>query len=38
MDFGTMLDDTFAYTKQGVFEKADRWLKLILAFIVWVFP
>jgi hypothetical protein len=33
MDFGTMLDDTFAYTKQGVFENADRWPKLILAII-----
>ncbi len=33
MDFGTMLDDAFAYTKQGVFENADRWLKLIIAIL-----
>jgi hypothetical protein len=33
MDFGTMLDDAFAYTKQGVFENANRWLKLIIAIL-----
>jgi hypothetical protein len=33
MDFGMMLDDAFAYTKQGVFENADRWLKLIIAIL-----
>jgi hypothetical protein len=33
MDFGTMLDDALAYTKQGVFENADRWLKLIIAIL-----
>ena len=33
MDFGTMLDDALAYTKQGVFENANRWLKLIIAIL-----
>jgi len=33
MDFGTMLDDAFAYTRLGVFENANRWLKLILAIL-----
>jgi len=33
MDFGTILDDAFAYTKQGVFENANRWLKLIIAIL-----
>jgi Protein of unknown function (DUF4013) len=33
MDFGLILDDTFAFTKQGVFENTDRWLKLILAIL-----
>jgi hypothetical protein len=33
MDFGTMLDDAFAYTRLGFFENANRWLKLILAIL-----
>jgi hypothetical protein len=33
MDFGMALDDAFAYTKQGVFENANKWLKLILAIL-----
>lgn len=33
MDFGKMLDDAFAYTKQGVFENVNRWLKLIIAIL-----
>ena len=33
MDFGIMLDDALAYTKQGVFENSDRWLKLIIAIL-----
>jgi hypothetical protein len=33
MDFGTILDDAFAYTKQGVFKNANRWLKLIIAIL-----
>lgn len=33
MDFGLILDDAFAFTKQGVFENMDRWLKLILAIL-----
>jgi len=33
MDFGMILDDALAYTKQGVFENTDRWLKLIMAIL-----
>ncbi len=33
MDFGMILDDAFAYTKQGIFENTDRWLKLIIAIL-----
>jgi hypothetical protein len=33
MDFGMILDDALAYTKQGVFENTDRWLKLIIAIL-----
>jgi len=33
MDFGMILDDAFAYTKQGVFENSERWLKLIIAIL-----
>jgi hypothetical protein len=28
-----MLDDAFAYTKQGVFENTNRWLKLIIGIL-----
>lgn len=33
MDFGIILDDTFVYTKKGVFENTNRWLRLILAIL-----
>jgi hypothetical protein len=33
MDFGMILDHALAYTRQGVFENSDRWLKLILAIL-----
>jgi len=33
MDFGSIIRESFAYTKEGVFSRADRWLKLILAVI-----
>jgi hypothetical protein len=33
MDFGTMLDDALAFTKQSVFENANRRLKLILVIL-----
>ncbi|MDD1699622.1 MAG: DUF4013 domain-containing protein [Methanoregula sp.] len=33
MDFGTVLDDALAYTKQGVFENTNRWVKLIIAIL-----
>jgi hypothetical protein len=34
MDFGSMLDDSFAYAKDGVWEKWTRWLLLILSLII----
>jgi hypothetical protein len=33
MDFGMILDDALAFTKQGVFDNSDRWLKLIIAIL-----
>jgi hypothetical protein len=33
MDFGNLLGDAFAYTREGVFGNVNRWLKLILAII-----
>ena len=34
MDFGSMLDDSFAYAKDGVWEKWTRWLLLIVSMII----
>ena len=36
MDFGSMLDDSFAYTKDGVWERWTRWLILIVS--MFIFP
>jgi hypothetical protein len=33
MDFGQLLGDAFAYTREGVLGNMNRWLKLILAVI-----
>jgi hypothetical protein len=33
MDYGNLLDDAVTYTKEGIFGRADRWMKLILAII-----
>lgn len=33
MEFGTLLDDAFTYTKEGIFGNLDRWFRLILAII-----
>ena len=33
MDYGNMLGDALNYTKEGIFKRADRWMKLILAII-----
>jgi hypothetical protein len=37
MDFGSMLDDSFAYAKNGVWEKWTRWLLLILSMLIFPF-
>jgi hypothetical protein len=34
MDFSSMLDDSFAYAKDSVWEKWTRWLLLILSLII----
>jgi MFS family permease len=34
MDFGSMLDDSFAYAKDGVWERWTRWLLLIVSMII----
>jgi hypothetical protein len=34
MDFGSMLDDSFAYAQEGVWKRWTRWLLLILSMIV----
>jgi len=34
MDFGSMLDDSFAYAREGVWEKWRRWVFLILCMII----
>jgi hypothetical protein len=34
MDLGSMLDDSFAYAREGVWEKWRRWVLLILCMII----
>jgi MFS family permease len=34
MDFGSMLDDSFAYAQEGVWERWTRWIILILSMII----
>jgi len=34
MDFGAMLDDSFAYAQEGVWKKWTRWLLLLLSMII----
>lgn len=34
MEFGTMLDDSFAYAKDSVWERWTRWLLLIVSLII----
>jgi hypothetical protein len=36
MDFGSMLDDSFAYAKEGVWKRWSRWLLLIVS--MFIFP
>ncbi|MFA6226253.1 MAG: DUF4013 domain-containing protein [Methanoregula sp.] len=33
MEYGNLLDDALHYTKEGIFGREDRWMKLILAII-----
>jgi hypothetical protein len=34
LDFGAMLDESFAYAKEGVWERWTRWLLLMVSLIV----
>jgi hypothetical protein len=34
MDYGAFIEDAYGYTKDGVFQRGGRWLKLILAVIL----
>ncbi len=34
MDFGSMLDDSYTYAKDGVWEKWTRWLLLIVSMVI----
>ncbi len=34
LDFGAMLDDSFAYAKEGLWERWTRWLLLIVSMII----
>ena len=38
MELGTIIDDAFTYTKEGVLCNIGRWLKLMLAFILLGIP
>jgi hypothetical protein len=33
MNFGTILDDALAYTRNGIFNNMNRWMKLIIAIL-----
>lgn len=34
MDFGSLLDDSFAYAKEGVWERWTRWMLLIVSMLI----
>jgi hypothetical protein len=34
MDFGLMLDDAFAYAKEGIWERWSRWFVLIICMVI----
>jgi Protein of unknown function (DUF4013) len=38
MDYENMLRDSFAYAKEGVFEKINRWVLLIVATLILTIP
>ena len=38
MDYENMLKDSFAYTKEGVFDKINRWVLLIIGTIILTIP
>ena len=34
MDFGSLLDDSFAYTKEGLWQRWVRWILLIVSMVI----
>jgi hypothetical protein len=38
MDYGTMIGDSFTYVKEGVIDKTNKWLLLIVATIILTIP
>jgi hypothetical protein len=38
MDYENMLKDSFAYTKEGIFDKINRWVLLIIGTIILTIP
>ena len=38
MDYGAMLSDSFAYTKEGVLEKTNNWFMLMIATLILSIP
>jgi hypothetical protein len=38
MDYAEILRDAWAFTRQGVFENAGRWIRLVLAIILLAIP
>jgi hypothetical protein len=38
MDYGKLVEDAFAYTKEGIFKNTGRWVKLMLALVLLGIP
>lgn len=38
MDYGNMLSDSFGYTKEGVLEKTNKWIILMIATLILAIP
>ena len=38
MDFGVMLSESFAYTKEGVLENTNKWFMLMIATLIFSIP
>lgn len=38
MDYGTMIEDSFTYVKEGIIDKVNKWLLLIVATLLLTIP